>query len=117
MCLSANIRIWNMVSTTFSLSREQSYSPLGFSVSAFTFILDIHIPSRLYYACSDCMLQGGCYPHVYVDGICLRRNWGGEFENVAILVAIAVNGDGHREVMGVAEGMNEDKAGWVSLFQ
>ena len=30
-------------------------------------------------------LQGGRYPYVYVDGIYLRRNWGGEFENVAIL--------------------------------
>ena len=36
-------------------------------------------------------LQGGRYPYVYVDGIYLRRNWGGEFENVAIPVAIAVN--------------------------
>ena len=36
-------------------------------------------------------LQGGKYPYVYVDGIYLRRNWGGEYENVAILVAIAVN--------------------------
>ena len=42
-------------------------------------------------------LQGGRYPYVYVDGIYLRRNWGGEYENVAILVAIAVNEDGFRE--------------------
>ena len=35
-------------------------------------------------------LQGGRYPYVYVDGIYLCRNWGGEYENVAILVAIAV---------------------------
>ena len=49
-------------------------------------------------------LQGGRYPYVYVDGIYLRRNWGGEFENVAILVAIAVNEDGYREVLGAAEG-------------
>ena len=35
-------------------------------------------------------LRGGRYPYVYVDGIYLRRNWGGEYENVAILVAIAV---------------------------
>ncbi|HCR50090.1 MAG TPA: IS256 family transposase, partial [Oscillibacter sp.] len=39
-------------------------------------------------------LRGGRYPYVYVDGIYLRRNWGGEYENVAILVAIAVNEDG-----------------------
>ena len=35
-------------------------------------------------------MQGGKYPYVYVDGIYLRRNWGGEYENVAVLVAIAV---------------------------
>ena len=50
-------------------------------------------------------LQGGHYPYVYVDGIYLRRNWGGEYENVAILVAIAVNEAGFREVLCAAEGM------------
>ena len=58
-------------------------------------------------------LQGGRYPYVYVDGIYLRRNWGGEYENVAI----AVNEDGFREVLGAAEGMKEDKASWVSFIQ
>ncbi|MCI8914719.1 MAG: IS256 family transposase, partial [Lawsonibacter sp.] len=62
-------------------------------------------------------LQGGRYPYIYVDGIYLRRNWGREYENVAILVAIAVNEDGYREVLGAAEGMKEDKASWVSFFQ
>ena len=42
---------------------------------------------------------------------------GGEYENVAVLVAIAVNEDGFREVLGAAEGMKEDKASWVSFFQ
>lgn len=62
-------------------------------------------------------LQGGRYPYVYVDGIYLRRNWGGEHENMAILVAITVNEDGYREVLGAAEGMKEDKASWVNFFQ
>ena len=62
-------------------------------------------------------LQGGKYPYVYVDGIYLKRNWGGEYENVAVLVAIAVNEDGYREVLGAAEGMKEDKASCVSFFQ
>lgn len=35
-------------------------------------------------------LQGGRYPYVYMESIYPRRNWGGEHENVAILVAIAV---------------------------
>ena len=62
-------------------------------------------------------LKGGKYPYVYVDGIYLRRNWGSEYESVAILVAIAVNENGYREVIGVAEGMKEDKASWISFFQ
>ena len=62
-------------------------------------------------------LQGGKYPYVYVDGIYLKRNWGGEYENVSILVAIAVNEDGYREVIGAAEGMKEDKASWLSFFR
>ena len=59
----------------------------------------------------------GNYPYIYVDGIYLRRNWGGEYEDVAVLVAIAVNEDGYREVLGAAEGMKEDKASWKSFFQ
>ena len=62
-------------------------------------------------------LKGSKYPYVYVDGIYLRRNWGGEYENVSILVAIAVNEEGYREVLGAAEGMKEDKASWLSFFQ
>ena len=62
-------------------------------------------------------LQGGKYPYVYVDGIYLKRNWGGGYENVSILVAIAVNEDGYREVLGAAEGMKEDKASWLGFFQ
>ena len=36
---------------------------------------------------------------------------------MAILVAIAVNEDGYREVLGAAEGMKEDKSSWASFFQ
>lgn len=42
------------------------------------------------------------YPYVYIDGICLKRSWGGSYENVAAMVAIGVNGDGYREVVGCA---------------
>ena len=60
-------------------------------------------------------LQGGRYPYVYVDGIYLRRNWGGEYENVAVLVAIAVNEDGFREVLGRCRG-HERGQGQLSQF-
>lgn len=62
-------------------------------------------------------LQGRKYPYIYVDGIYLRRNWGGEYEHVSVLVAIAVNEDGYREVLGAAEGMKEDKASWTEFFK
>lgn len=52
-----------------------------------------------------------------MDGNYLRRNWGGDYENVCILVAIAVNKDGYREVLGAEEGMKEDNASWVGFFQ
>mgnify|MGYP000662265108 FL=1 len=58
----------------------------------------------------------GKYPYVYVDGIYLKRNWGGEFENVSILVAIGVDEDGYREVIGAAEGMKEDAESWKNFL-
>ena len=35
---------------------------------------------------AESLTQAARYPYVYVDGIYLRRNWGGEYENVAVLV-------------------------------
>ena len=58
----------------------------------------------------------GKYPYVYVDGIYLKRNWGGEFENVSILVAIGVDEEGYREVIGAAEGMKEDAESWKNFL-
>ena len=52
------------------------------------------------------------YPYVYVDGIYLKRSWGGSYENVAVMVAIGVNDDGHREVIGAAEGFTESAECW-----
>lgn len=52
------------------------------------------------------------YPYVYVDGIYLKRSWGGAYENVAAMVAIGVNDDGYREVIGAAEGFTESSECW-----
>jgi transposase-like protein len=59
----------------------------------------------------------GEYPYVYVDGIWLKRAWGGEVENVAVLVAIAVGSDGYREILGVCEGTKEDKESWRQFLR
>lgn len=52
------------------------------------------------------------YPYVFIDGIYLKRSWGGSFENVAVMVAIGVNDDGYREVIGAAEGFTESAECW-----
>jgi len=57
------------------------------------------------------------YPYVYLDGIYLKRNWGGEYENVAILVALAVNEEGCREIIGACEGGKEDKVSWLNFLR
>lgn len=58
----------------------------------------------------------GEYPYVYVDGIFLKRCWGGEYESVSILIAVGVNEDGNREVLGAAEGLKEDLESWKNFF-
>ena len=55
------------------------------------------------------------YPYVFMDGVWHKRSWGGAVENVSVLVAIGVGSDGHREVIGVTEGMKEDSASWNSF--
>lgn len=59
----------------------------------------------------------GQHPYVYLDGTYLKRSWGGEVKNVAILVAIGVAEDGYREVLGIAEGGKEDKASWLEFLR
>jgi len=57
------------------------------------------------------------HPYVYLDGIWLKRSWGGEVKNVSILVAIGVNDSGYREILGVCEGSKEDKSSWLSFLR
>ena len=59
----------------------------------------------------------GDHPYIFVDGIYLKRSWGGEVQNVSVLVAIGVNSDGYREILGVAEGSREDKESWNNFFR
>jgi transposase-like protein len=58
----------------------------------------------------------GRYPYVYLDGIVLKRSWAGEIKNVSVLVAIGVDQDGYRRILGVQEGHKEDEAGWSDFL-
>lgn len=59
----------------------------------------------------------GEHAYVYLDGIWLKRSWGGEVKNVAVLVAIGVNQEGFREILGVAEGAREDAESWRTFLR
>lgn len=56
------------------------------------------------------------YPYIYVDGIYLKRCWGGEYENASVLIAIGVTEDGYRKILGAAEGLKEDLESWKNFF-
>ena len=57
------------------------------------------------------------YPYVFMDGVWHKRSWGGGVENVSVLVVIGVDSEGHREVIGVAEGMKEDGDSWEQFVR
>jgi len=59
----------------------------------------------------------GEHAYVYLDGIWLKRSWGGEVKNVAVLVAIGVRSDGYREILGVVEGLKEDTESWRNFLR
>ena len=59
----------------------------------------------------------GEHAYVYLDGIWLKRSWGGEVKNVAVLVAIGVRSDGYRAILGVVEGTKEDTESWRNFLR
>jgi transposase-like protein len=61
----------------------------------------------------------GRHPYVYLDGVLLKRTWGGEVRNLSVLVAIGVGEDGFRSIsiLGVTEGAKEDYEGWRTFLK
>jgi transposase-like protein len=59
----------------------------------------------------------GEYAYVFLDGMWLKRSWGGEVKNVSVLIAVGVNAEGYREVLAVAEGSKEDKESWTQFLR
>jgi transposase-like protein len=57
------------------------------------------------------------YPYVYLDGIVMKRTWAGEVRNVSLLVAIGVNAEGYRDILGICEGAKEDRSGWSGFLK
>lgn len=57
------------------------------------------------------------YPYVFVDGIWLKRAWGGRTATVSVLVAIGMNRECDREDLGVAEASRDDRESGRGFLQ
>ena len=62
-------------------------------------------------------LDSGPYFDVWADALTQKVREGGRIVNVAVVIAVGVNADGHREVLGVDLITTEDGAGWLALFR
>jgi putative transposase len=59
----------------------------------------------------------GPFTFVAADALVLKVREGGRVVGVHALVATGVNGDGHREILGLHVTTSEDGAGWLAFFR
>ena len=62
-------------------------------------------------------LDAGPYTFVAADALVLKVRENGRVVNVHTLVAVGVNAEGYREVLGVDVTSAEDGAGWLAFFR
>jgi putative transposase len=59
----------------------------------------------------------GTFKYVWLDALVLKSREGGRIVNVACLVGVGVNDDGHREILGLEVVTAEDGAGWLAFLR
>ena len=62
-------------------------------------------------------LDAGPYTYVWADALTMKVREGGRIVNIAYLLAVGVNGEGHREILGIDVATTEDGAGWLAFFR
>jgi putative transposase len=62
-------------------------------------------------------LDGGPYAFVAADALVLKVREGGRTVNVHALLAVGVNAEGYREILGLRVASAEDGAGWLAFFR
>ncbi|GAA3214847.1 hypothetical protein GCM10020256_15970 [Streptomyces thermocoprophilus] len=62
-------------------------------------------------------LEAGPYSFVWVDALTQKVREGGRIINVHALIAVGVNADGHREILGLDVATAEDGAGWLAFLR
>lgn len=59
----------------------------------------------------------GDWPYVWVDATYLKVRQAGRIVSVAVTIAVGVNGDGRREVLGMAIGASEAETFWTDFLR
>lgn len=59
----------------------------------------------------------GHWPYLWLDATYLKAREGGRIVNQAVIVAVGVNSDGKREVLGVATGPSEAETFWTDFLR
>ncbi len=62
-------------------------------------------------------LDAGPYTCVWMDALTQKVREGGRIINVAVVIAVGVNRDGHREILGLDVITSEDGAGWLAFLR
>ncbi|MDQ3708591.1 MAG: IS256 family transposase, partial [Actinomycetota bacterium] len=62
-------------------------------------------------------LDAGPYTLCWVDALAMKVREGGRIVSTAVLVATAVNAQGHREIIGLDIGSSEDGATWTAFLR
>jgi putative transposase len=62
-------------------------------------------------------LDAGPYTFLAADALVLKVREGGRTVNVHALLAVGVNADGYREILGLHVTSAEDRAGWLAFFR
>jgi putative transposase len=62
-------------------------------------------------------LDGGPYTYVSLDAMTQKVRESGRIVNVAVVIAVGVNAEGHREVLGFDVITSEDGAGWLAFLR
>lgn len=57
------------------------------------------------------------YPYLYLEGMVIKSRLARKTENISLLIAVGVNSDGYREIIGVVEGASEDAASWKAFLK
>ena len=62
-------------------------------------------------------LDADPYTYVWADALVVKCREGGRVVNVALLLAVGVNNEGHREILGLDIATGEDGAAWLGFWR